>query len=95
MLLAFFNTEMADPKEIDEVIENKFISKDKFSEDIEELVKRTQMNYIDAIVEYCELNNIEIETVPKLISKPLKERLKCDAIELNYIRRTTKAKLPL
>jgi hypothetical protein len=32
------------------------------------------MNYIDAIVYFCEQNNIDVESVPKLISKPLKEK---------------------
>ena len=40
-------------------------------------------------------NNVEIETVSKLISKPLKEKLKNDAIELNFLKKTTRAKLPL
>jgi hypothetical protein len=53
------------------------------------------MNYIDAIIHYCEMNDIEIETVPKLISKPLKEKLKFDAQNLNYMKKTSKAKLKL
>ncbi len=51
------------------------------------------MNYIDAIVFYCEQNNIEVDSVSKLISKPLKEKLKCDAINLNFLKRTSRAKL--
>ena len=54
-----------------------------------------EMNYIDAIVFYCEKNEIEIESVPKLISKPLKEKLKYDAQKLNYIKKTSRAKLLL
>ena len=53
------------------------------------------MNYIDAIVEYCEVNNIEVDTVGKMISKPLKEKIKYDAMELNFLKKTTRAKLPL
>jgi len=53
------------------------------------------MNYIDAIVHYCETNEIEIESVSKLISKPLKEKLKYDAQKLNFIKKTTRAKLLL
>ena len=53
------------------------------------------MNYIDAIVFYCETHEIEIESVPKLISKPLKEKLKYDAQKLNYIKKTSRAKLLL
>ena len=53
------------------------------------------MNYIDAIVYFCEQNKIEVDTVPKLISKPLKEKIKCDAQELNFMKKTSKAKLPI
>ena len=38
-------------------------------------------------------NNIEVDSVGKLISKPLKEKLKCDAINLNFLKRTSRAKL--
>ena len=54
-----------------------------------------EMNYIDAIVFYCEKNEIEIESVPKLISKPLKEKLKYDAQKLNFMKKTSRAKLML
>ncbi len=50
------------------------------------------MNYIEAICHYCESNNVEIESVSKLITKPLKEKLKWNATELNYLKRTSKAK---
>ena len=53
MLVNLFNTEMPDSKEINKAINEKFISKEKFAEDIEALVLRTKMNYIDAIIEYC------------------------------------------
>ncbi len=76
-------------------LNKKFLSKDKFAEDIEHLVMSSKMNYIDAIVEYCDQNSIEIETVNKLISKPLKDKLKYDAQELNYLKRTSRAKLPV
>ena len=40
-------------------------------------------------------NSIEIETISKLISKPLKEKIKNDATQLNFLKKTTRAKLPL
>ena len=95
MLVNLFNLDMPDPKEIDKAINEKFISKDKFASDIEQLVLATQMNYIDAIVQYCDDNGIEIESVSKLMSKPLKEKVKYDATELNYLKKTTRGKLPL
>ncbi len=95
MLVNLFNTEMPTPKEIDEALNKKFISKDKFAEDIEKLVLSTKMNYIDAIVQYCQDNDIELESVGKLINKPLKEKIKYVATELNYMKKTSKGKLPL
>ena len=53
------------------------------------------MSYVDAIVHFCEQNNIDVESVPKLITKPLKEKLKGEARELNLLKRTSRAKLPL
>ena len=95
MLVNLFNIEMPNPKEIDEAINNKFVSKEKFAEEIESLVLATEMNYIDAIVTYCEDKGIEVESVSKLISKPLKEKLKYEAMELNYLKKTSRGKLPL
>ena len=67
----------------------------RFSQDVEKVAFENNMNYIDAIVFYCEKNEIEIESVPKLISKPLKEKLKYDAQKLNYLKKTSRAKLLL
>ena len=39
---------------------------------------------------YCQENEIEVETVPKLISKPLKERLRHEAQRLNYMKQSSK-----
>ena len=81
--------------EVKEELSNKFLCPQKFAQDIEQIVKISKVNYIDAIVSYCEQNSIEIETISKLVSKPLKEKLKCDAIHLNFLKKTTKARLPI
>ena len=78
------------------LLEDKFMTTARFSQEVERIVLNNKdMNYIDAIIHYCEQNEIELETVPKLISKPLKERLKWDAIRLNFMKKTSRAKLPL
>ena len=83
-------------KELEQAIENKFLTPSKFAQEIETIVAEEQdFNYIDAICYYCETNNIEVESVSKLISKPLKERLKWDATRLNFMKPTSRAKLPL
>ena len=82
-------------KELEKAIAKKFVTPQKFAIDIEKIVVDEDLNYIDAIIHYCEIHNIEVESVTKLISKPLKERLKWDAIRLNFMKKTSRAKLPL
>ena len=82
-------------KELEKAIESKFLTPTKFSMEIEKIVAEEKLNYIDAICQYCEMNDIEIQSVSKLITKPLKERLKYDAIQLNFMKKTSRAKLPL
>lgn len=80
---------------IDDVFEQKFMTVAKFSLEIENIVKDSNLNYIEAVVQFCEDRNIEIETVGKLISKPLKEKLKYDAQRLNYMKKTSRGFLSL
>jgi hypothetical protein len=80
--------------EFEKVLETKFFCPSKFAQEIERIVQiNKEMNYIDAIIYFCEKNNIDLESVPKLISKPLKEKIKYDAMELNFLKRTSRAKL--
>ena len=85
---------MPNSKEVNLAMESNFLSKDRFAAEVEALVLKTKMNYIDAIVEYCSLNGIELENVGKLISKPLKEKLRFDAQELNFLKKTSRGRLP-
>ena len=84
------------PNELDEAFQKKFMGPAKFAQEIERLVQENhELNYIDAIVVFCDQNSIELESVPKLLSKPLKEKLKFNAMELNFLKRSSRAKLPL
>ena len=80
---------------LDDVIKEKFICKQRFTDEVEQLVKTDNFNYIDAIVTFCEENKIELQAVSKLITKPMKEKLKYDAMQLNFLKKTSRAKLPL
>jgi hypothetical protein len=82
--------------ELEKVLESKFFCPSRFAQEIEKLVQTNpDMNYIDAVIYFCEQNNIDVESVPKLISKPLKEKIKYEAMELNFLKRSSRAKLPL
>ena len=87
---------MSKENELEKALESKFFCPSKFAENIESLVLNNKdMNYIDAIIHFCEQNNIDIESVPKLIPKPLKEKIKYEAQELNFLKKTSRAKLPI
>ena len=82
--------------ELEKVLESKFFCTARFAQEIESLVQvNSEMNYIDAIIHFCEQNSIDVESVPKLISKPLKEKIKYEAQELNFLKRSSRAKLPI
>ena len=82
--------------ELEKVLASKFFSSAGFAQEIEKLVQvNKDMNYIDAIVHFCDKHSLDLESVPKLISKPLKEKIKYDAQQLNFMKRTTRAKLPV
>ena len=67
----------------------------KFSMEIEELVYMKDIPYIDAVVEYCEMTGFEIETAAKLVSGVLKSKIKLEAEELHYLKKSNTSQLPL
>ena len=68
----------------------------RFSQEVEKIaVSNSDMNYIDSVIHYCEVNEIELDSINKLISKPLKEKLRHDALQLNFMKKTSRAKLML
>ena len=64
-----------------------------FMENIESLVQKTKMTYIDAVMYYCEENKLEPETAGKMIGGKLKQNIQDEAEDLHLIQRTSK--LPL
>lgn len=70
-------------------------SSSEFLHNIDLIVKEKKLDYIDAVVYYCEQNNIEIETAASIIknSSYMKYNIQVEAENLNIIPKT--AKLPL
>ena len=67
----------------------------EFIKEIDDLVKKSKIDYIDAVIFYCEKNGIEIETAASLIksSSKIKAKIQNEAEEMNYLPRS--AKLPI
>lgn len=73
----------------------KAIDTKSFYNAIDNLVIKHNMKYIDAIVFFCENNDVEIETAASMIASNyrIKSLLKMEGEELHYITKT--AKLPV
>jgi hypothetical protein len=62
---------------------------------VEDLVWKHDLSYMDAIIHYCEENNIEVEVFAKAIktNDMLKAKLQREAEGLNYLPKS--ASLPI
>lgn len=78
-----------------EVQINGIIDAKAFAEHIEAVVKEKRLDYIDAVVYYCEKNSIDIETAADLIksNSKLKVKVRLSAEDNNYFPKT--ATLPI
>lgn len=61
-----------------------------FEKKISKLVNYHKIDHIEAIVLYCEENNLEIEVAASLINSNLKCKIALDAQNLNLISKTKK-----
>ena len=66
----------------------------KFSLIIEQIVLDKKLSYMDAIVHYCDNNEMEIESAAKLVNSKIKESIKLEASELNLLKEKI-IKLPI
>tara|TARA_Y100000780_G_C13600025_1_gene384200 strand:+ start:64 stop:270 length:207 start_codon:yes stop_codon:yes gene_type:complete len=60
---------------------------------IEDMVKEKKLSYMDAILEYAQNIDGEIEEVAKLLNKSIKDKLELEAQKLHMMKQTSK--LPL
>ena len=76
------------------LITKQFKTSADFSQFIEKEASRTKAGHIDTIVSYCTKNNLEIESVKKLLTASLKDKIKAEAQDLNFIKGEKSGKLP-
>ena len=69
------------------MIETEFMNKSKFSKIVEKQVVEKKLGYIDAVVEACNVTNIDPEDVKKFISPVIKEKIEAEAMRLNFLPR--------
>lgn len=73
-------------------MDSNFLNKAKFTNMVEDLVHRDGLSYLDAIIELCEQNQIDLADAKKFINPNIKSKLEAEAMDLNFIPRT--AQLP-
>jgi len=65
-------------------------SSDQYNSEIEEIVERTRMSYLDAMLYHADENGLESETVAGLINIKTKNKLREEAETLNFMPKTSK-----
>ena len=65
-------------------------SSEQYNIEIEEIVERTRMSYLDAMLYHADENGLESETVAGLINIKTKNKLREEAEILNFMPRTSK-----
>ena len=68
---------------------NMFTS-ERYNDEINEIVDRTKMSFLDAIMYHADENGLESETVAGLINVKTKNKLREEAEKLNFMPKTSK-----
>ena len=68
-------------------------SSKSFSLEIEKIAKEKNITHMEAVLEHCRVQQIEPDSVARLITKSLKDKIEANARDLNFIPK--QAKLPI
>lgn len=68
------------------VITKRFRSPTEFGQYIDEMVSRLKISYMDAVINYCNEVDIDIESVGPLINQKLREKIQVEAEQANMIK---------
>lgn len=62
----------------------------EFTSRVEKHASKNKCDYLEAVVDICEEMNIEPELAAKYLSKPIKEKLRVEFEEKNFLPKTPK-----
>ena len=60
---------------------------------IEQIVRDTELSYMEAVLDYAKTSEIEPEAMAKMLNQSIKDKIEVEAQSLNMLKRT--AKLPI
>ncbi len=67
--------------------EKQFLTKTKFAKLIEDVVHKRNVSYMDAVIEVCQSNDVDVEDVRKFITPIIKDKIQAEAMTLNLLPR--------
>ena len=68
-------------------------SSKSFSLEIEKIAKEKNITHMEAVLAHCRIQEIDPDSVARLITKSLKDKIEANARDLNFIPK--QAKLPI
>ena len=85
--MMLINISMNDENELLPSIEDILIKPEDLLRDIKALVLNNRMNYLEAVVYYCQKNNYDIEAVAKTIPQSLRTLVEDSAKKLKLFKK--------
>lgn len=67
------------------VITKQFNTPTEFSQFIEKQAVTSGHGYMDCVIDFCQRNDIDIESIGKLITRSLKEKIRVEATSRNMM----------
>jgi hypothetical protein len=61
-----------------------------FCREVEKYVEQWKVSYLDAVVNICESKDIPVESIAKILSKPIIEKIQQEGQDLNFLPKTSK-----
>lgn len=66
-------------------LEDKIITKKRFSEAVEGLVVKQRLSFMEAIIEVCDTTGLDPSDVKRLLSDSILNKVEAEAMKLNMI----------
>lgn len=70
-----------------------FMTERTFQEAIEAIVEANRISHMDAVLAFCDENDLDPDDIKQFVSSNLRDKIRQDAVEEGFFKRT--AQLPI
>ncbi len=71
------------------ITKQQFVTAAEFSQWVEQTAVDKKIGLMETIIDFCSKNDIDVEVTAKLITRSLKEKIRAEAENLNYLPKKT------